>query len=48
MKRVLNHFSPSQSKYITVFCDNLSVIKLSKNPVLHGEQTYRCEVSFSA
>jgi len=46
MKRVLNHFSPSQSNNI-VFCDNLSVIKLSKNPVLHGEQTYRCEVSFS-
>ncbi|CAL9016687.1 unnamed protein product [Prunus brigantina] len=40
MKRVLNHFSPSQSKCITVFCDNSSAIKLSKNPVLHGRSKH--------
>lgn len=39
MKRVLNHFSP-QSKCITVFCDNSSAIKLSKNPVLHGRSKH--------
>ncbi|BFG32621.1 hypothetical protein CerSpe_188960 [Prunus speciosa] len=40
MKRVFNHFSPSQSKCITVFCDNSSAIKLSKNPVLHGRSKH--------
>jgi len=40
MKKVLNHFNPSHSKYIIVFCDNLSAIKLSKNPVLHGRSKH--------
>ena len=40
MKRVFNHFNPSQSKCITVFCDNLSFIKLSKNPILHGRRKH--------
>lgn len=40
MKRVLSQFNPSQSKSITVFCDNSSTIKLSKNPVLHGRSKH--------
>ena len=40
MKKVFNHFSPSQSKCIVVFCDNLYAIKLSKNPVLHGRSKH--------
>jgi len=40
MKRVFNHFSPSQSKCIIVFCDNPSTIKLSKNLILHGRSKY--------
>lgn len=40
MKGVLNFFSPIKSECITVFCDNSSAIKLSKNPVLHGRSKH--------
>ena len=40
MKNVFNHFSPSQSKCITMFCDNLFAIKLFKNPILHGRSKH--------
>lgn len=36
MKEVLNSVEEDYCKCITVFCDNSSSIKLSKNPVLHG------------
>jgi hypothetical protein len=36
MKEVLNNVEEDYCKCITVFCDNSSSIKLSKNPVLHG------------
>ena len=36
MKEVLNIIEEDYCKCITVFCDNSSSIKLSKNPVLHG------------
>lgn len=40
MKKVFNHFNPSQSKCITMFCDNSSAIKLSKNPVIQGRSKH--------
>ena len=36
MKRILEKLGHSQRGSTTMFCDNSSTIKLSKNPVLHG------------
>lgn len=36
MRRILEKLGHSQSGSTTVFCDNSSTIKLSKNPVMHG------------
>lgn len=36
MKEVLNSLSQTHCECITVFCDNSSSIKLSRNPVFHG------------
>lgn len=36
MRRILEKLGHSQSGSTTMFCDNSSTIKLSKNPVLHG------------
>jgi peroxiredoxin family protein len=35
MKRILEKLSQSQSQCSTIFCDNSSTIKLSRNPVMH-------------
>jgi hypothetical protein len=40
MKRILERLSQSQSKCTTIFCDNSSTIKLSRNPVLHGRSKH--------
>jgi len=40
MKRILNQIGHSHCKYITIFCDNSSTIKLSKNPVMHGRSKH--------
>lgn len=40
MKRVLDKLGHSHSKCITIFCDNSSAIKLSRNPVLHGRSKH--------
>ena len=36
MKIIIENLSLEESKCKTIFCDNSSTIKLSKNPVLHG------------
>ena len=36
MRRILEKLGHEQSKCTTVFCDNSSAIKLTKNPVMHG------------
>lgn len=36
MRRILEKLGHSQGGSTTVFCDNSSMIKLSKNPVMHG------------
>nr|AFP55578.1 copia-type polyprotein [Rosa rugosa] len=40
MRRVLNKLGYSQCKCVTMFCDNSSTIKLSKNPVFHGRSKH--------
>ena len=40
MRRVLEKLGHTQSGSITVYCDNSSTIKLSKNPVLHGRSKH--------
>ncbi|CAL9005605.1 unnamed protein product, partial [Prunus brigantina] len=40
MKRILEKLSLEESKCTTIFCDNSSTIKLSKNPVLHGRSKH--------
>lgn len=40
LKNVLNEIGLDQEEAITMFCDNSSAIKLSKNPVLHGKSKH--------
>jgi hypothetical protein len=40
LKRILECIGLTQRKCLTVFCDNSSTIKLSKNPVLHGRSKH--------
>ena len=40
MRTVLDKLDHSQGKGTTMFCDNSSTIKLSKNPVLHGRSNH--------
>jgi len=40
MKRILEKLSQSQSQCSTIFCDNSSTIKLSRNPVMHGRNKH--------
>lgn len=40
MRRILEKLSHIQGKCTTVFCDNSSTIKLSKNPVMHGRSKH--------
>jgi len=40
MRRVLKKLDHTQSESITVYCDNNSTIKLSKNPVLHDRSKH--------
>ena len=40
MRRVLEKIGHSQSKCTTIMCDNSSMIKLSKNPVMHGRSKH--------
>jgi hypothetical protein len=40
MKRILEKLSQSQSQCTTIFCDNSSTIKLSRNPVMHGRNKH--------
>lgn len=40
MRRLLEALGHSQDKSTTVYCDNNSTIKLSKNPVLHGRSKH--------
>jgi hypothetical protein len=40
MQRILEKLSLKESKGTTIFCDNSSTIKLSKNPVLHGRSKH--------
>jgi len=46
LRRILEELKFKQPKAITVFCDNSSTIKLSKNPVLHGRSKH-IDVRFS-
>jgi hypothetical protein len=41
LKRILESIGLKQRRCLTVFCDNSSTIKLSKNPVLHGRSKHR-------
>jgi hypothetical protein len=45
MKRVLNSLGFSSCKCVKIFCDNSSIIKLSKNLILHG-RTKHIDVKF--
>jgi hypothetical protein len=36
MRSVLKHLQVEQGEGTTILCDNSSLIKLSKNPVMHG------------
>nr|DAD39485.1 TPA_asm: hypothetical protein HUJ06_013808 [Nelumbo nucifera] len=40
MRRILEKLSHTQGNCTTVFCDNSSTIKLSKNPVMHGQSKH--------
>ena len=41
MKRIIEKLSLEESKCTTtIFCDNSSTIKLSKNPLLHGRSKH--------
>lgn len=40
LRRILEELQFKQDKATTVFCDNNSTIKLSKNPVLHGKSKH--------
>lgn len=40
MRRILEELQFKQVEATTVFCDNNSAIKLSKNPVLHGRSKH--------
>ena len=40
MRRILEKLSHTQGNCTTVFCDNSSTIKLSKNPVMHGRSKH--------
>lgn len=36
LKRIMKSLNCEQSKPTVLYCDNISTIKLSKNPVMHG------------
>ncbi|CAJ2656714.1 unnamed protein product [Trifolium pratense] len=38
--RVLDHISSRKKECITLYCDNSSTIKLSKNPMMHGRSKH--------
>ncbi|GAU32111.1 hypothetical protein TSUD_357950 [Trifolium subterraneum] len=40
LKRILESMGLKQQRCLDVFCDNISTIKLSKNPVLHGRSKH--------
>jgi hypothetical protein len=40
LRRILKELCHDQSKSTVVYCDNVSAIKLSKNPVLHGRSKH--------
>ena len=40
VRRVLEHLDHRQAGATVVFCDNVSTIKLSKNPILHGRSKH--------
>ncbi|GAU32260.1 hypothetical protein TSUD_53880 [Trifolium subterraneum] len=40
LSRIIAHIDVDKKKGITIFCDNTSSIKLSKNPVLHGRSKH--------
>ena len=40
MRRIMEKLGQVQGRSTTIFCDNTSAIKLSKNPVLHGRSKH--------
>lgn len=40
MQRILEKLGYKQNKCTTIYCDNSSAIKLSKNPVMHGRSKH--------
>ncbi|PNX58518.1 hypothetical protein L195_g050950 [Trifolium pratense] len=40
LSRILDHISSRKKDCITLYCDNSSTIKLSKNPVMHGRSKH--------
>lgn len=40
LRRILEHLNHCQKGATVMFCDNVSTIKLSKNPVLHGRSKH--------
>ena len=40
MRRILEKLSHTQGNCTTMFCDNSSTIKLSKNPTMHGRSKH--------
>ena len=40
MRRILEKLSHTQGNCTTMFCDNSSTIKLSKNPMMHGRSKH--------
>jgi len=40
IRRILKSLNQVQSTPIKVYCDNISAIKLSKNPIMHGHNKH--------
>ena len=40
LRRILKSLSHLQSRPTVLYCDNVSAIKLSKNPVMHGRSKH--------
>nr|GEW66392.1 putative RNA-directed DNA polymerase [Tanacetum cinerariifolium] len=47
LRRIMEYLDHVQNGSTTIFCDNSSIIELSRNPVLHGRNTYPPTIELS-